>query len=394
MTAEKLNKKNLDELLKNENNILEVSGEEFLSANKLNKLVTSPGFLFMGDRMRQVVNLIAKRFESKPDVLKTIIKKNVLAVKGRGEDSKRRDDSQYMVLSRYLKEYYRSAYIMISNDFTCLSDSPSAGLGITLGTSPKGLKLDQFMFTNAKLYGDALSHSVNSGQSLFECISSGNSLYKSVNKDSALNYSCNSGNSLKKSKNKGSSLNYSQNKDTSLYKSKNSGFTLNFSYNSGNSLKKSINKRLSLNYSKNIENSLHHSRNFNNALSPSSNSGNSLYKSKNKEFALNLSQNSGNALSASNNYDYVLFLSYNRGNSLSESTNKLSSLVLSKNYDNSLHNTKINGKYLISITNYDNSFKDSKILKHSPFDSLKLKLVGLNLNLQKWQNRYFPRTLF
>ncbi len=388
MTTKKFNKKKLDELLKNEYSFLEVSNDEFLSAKKLNKLVTSPGFLFNGDRMRQVVNLLAKRFESKPDVLKNIIKKGVLVIKDSVVDSKHPDD-QYLVLSKYLKEYYRSAYIMVSNDFTCLSDSPSAGLGITLGTSPKGLKLDQYMFTNAKLYGDALSHSVNSGQALYEAVNSGNSLYKAVNKDSVLTGSRNSENSLKKSKNRGRSLKYSRNENSSLYKSKNSDFTLNFSYNSGDSLKKSINKIWALGFSKNSENSLHRSKNFDHTLDFSSNSGKSLYKSKNKESALEMAKNSENALVASDNYDFVLYSSCNRGNSLSKSTNKLCSLAFSKNYDRSLHNIKINERYLLSLKNYDNSFKNSKTLNASPFDNIRLKLVNLNLKLQMRRYRNF-----
>ena len=258
-----------------------VNEGEFKLYEKFKKTLQSPGFETNGNRLRQIVNLLAKRFKNSSEQLKNFMRGDFLSAYGADNNYHLKNKSCFDKIDSRIKEFCRSAYIMNTGDFSCLKDSEYAGFAITLKSSPKKIQTESNMFMFARLSGDALSYSTNSDNSLYKSVNSGNSLYRSVNMDKSLAESKNFGNSLSKSQNFDFALNKSKNFEKTLQSSKNYCLSLENSLNFGNSLKKSQNFNCSLNYSYNFENALYASKNYKYSLENASISGSALSKAKN-----------------------------------------------------------------------------------------------------------------
>ena len=267
-----------------------------------------------GNRARQLVNIVVREYEQKPQELTKFF-----------SDKKTLTNSEGVVIDPKVDGIARSAYIMITQDFSVLHDSEFGGFGITINTSPKKLQTADYQFVYAKLSGDALQNSIN--------------------KDYALQHTKNSGNSLKDSRNYDGTLWDSVNTDEALKNSK----------NYGNVLFKS----------ENFDKSLSNSKNFDNALGDSMNFDNSLKASRNYKDALTKSVNGDDVLKDSRNYGSSLCMSYNGGNSLQNSINSGEALMMSKNFNNAGVHSK-NGKDVGKFAEtYDDAFTNAEMKEKS-----------------------------
>jgi hypothetical protein len=343
---------------------------------KLNKLANHINIWNKGNRIRHLVNIVANAYKDKPEDLKKFFYEDsdFFKLVEKYAEYKLKDSKKNIFLPG---EFARSAYMMLTQDFSPLDDSEFAGLGITLNTSPLGLKLNFGQFCQARLSGDALSFSVNKKYSLQNSINSGNALYNSVNEEGSLFFSINSGNSLHNSKNSENSLQYSKNSGNSLQNSKNIENSLHDSENSEKSLQNSKNSGQSLQFSKNSGNSLQNSKNIENSLVFSNNSDNSLEDSKNSGQSLQYSKNSGYSLHNSKNSGQSFSNSYNSGHSLHNSKNSENSLCLSKNSEESLQKSR---NYNDALDYSINSGKVLQIFKNKNKTLMDLKNnVAFNL---------------
>ena len=308
-----------DQTIQELKKMLGLKAEEKNTRTKLPNLIEKLYNIKNGNRMRQVVRIVAKAYKQNPEQLKEYFNH---------EHDK-------------LAGIATSAYHLLTGDIMPIQETEYGGLGAIIEKSEKGLEFRKCQLQFAKLSKRALQKSKNKEQALQYSENIEQALQDSMNSEQALQYSINKGETLQNSINKGETLQNSINKGEALKYSKNENQTLQHSRNTNQTLWHSKNTDTSLHNSINEENALWHSENTGNALEKSQNTGDTLYKSKNskeslwysenRKRSLQESQNSGESLYKSKNQDDTLYHSVNTGEALQESENIDNALTKSEN---------------------------------------------------------------
>ncbi len=200
---------------------------------KLENLIEKAYRKTNGNRIRQLVKVVANAYKENPEELRNYFKRE-----------------------NKVSGIATSAYYLLTKNISPIQDESYGGLGVSISDSEEGLRFSRNQMQFAKISGTALFKSVNSDYSLWHVETSGFAL------SGSRNYDC----SLWHSKNKENSLVDSKNYDYSLYGSANEGFSLWYSKNHNHSLYNSANSRFSLGYSINAENTIRDSDNSDHAL--------------------------------------------------------------------------------------------------------------------------------
>lgn len=211
--------------------------EKNTKTRKLEEILTKAVDKRNGNRVRQIKSAVKKHYKENLKELKTFLTHE----------------------NKYLAGIATSVYFELTGNLLPAQIEEYGGLGIEANKTPPYLKTEKCQFWFAKLSGEALLYSGNSGNSLWFSENSGSALMNSRNSRYTLWKSKNTG-ALWYSKNSGNSLYKSSNSGNALLKSENSEFALEFSENSGNALWKSINSKGTLEKSINSKNALKESQ--------------------------------------------------------------------------------------------------------------------------------------